>query len=142
MSDATHVILSAAASKTVQILVDSYGFDLERSVDAVQALGDNCHDVGLAVEWLMDHGEEDKGGAVQFKHCPHIDAGAHTGREGKTNAAPTDAKGGRQLMKPSQLMFGLPCARGCSSSENWICLECGVTSCGRYVNKHAVAHHA
>ena len=148
----THIILGAEASKTVQALIGTYGFDLERSVEAVQALGDSCGDVGLALDWLLAHGEEDKGGAVEFCHCPHLDhlprapdpplLPNQPGGKRKAVATPsTSDVGGRPLLAPSRLTFGRPCARGCTSSENWLCLECGVTSCGRYVNKHAVAHH-
>lgn len=143
----THIVLGPTASKTVQTLVEVYGFDLERSVEAVQALGEeNCSNVSLAVDWLLEHGEEDKGGAVQFCHCPHLDppaapSSSATSGNGKRKLVAEASAGSRQLIKPSQLAFGMPCARGCASTENWICLECGVTSCGRYVKKHALAHH-
>ena len=65
-------ILDAIQSKTVTLLVESYGFELEKSVEAVLAIGDPS-DAGLAVSWLLDNGEEDKGGAVEFIHCPHLD---------------------------------------------------------------------
>ena len=87
MADGTHVILGAEASKTVQALMGTYGFDLERSVEAVQALGDSCGDVGLAVDWLLAHGEEDKGGAVEFAHCPHLTTSQGPGPAGQSRAS-------------------------------------------------------
>ena len=142
-SDGTHVILGPVASKTVQTLVEVYGFELERCVDAVQFLGeDNSADVSLAVDWLLENGEEDKGGAVNFVHCKYLDAVTATATSsGKQKVGGTAASVEPPLIAPSQLAFGLPCARGCASTENWICLQCGLTHCGRYVKKHALAHH-
>lgn len=120
------VILDAIASQTVQSLVEVYGFDLERSVEAVESLGDKS-DVGLAVSWLLDHGEDDKGGAVEFVHCPHLDD------EAATPLVALDAL-------PSCNIW-VSCADGCRSKENWVCLCCGVVRCSRYVSQHALEHH-
>ena len=38
---------------------------------AVDAIGDKA-DVNLAVQWLIDEGEEDHGGAVEFVRCTHL----------------------------------------------------------------------
>lgn len=114
-------VLDATASKTVQTLVEVYGFELETSVAAVSAIGDKS-DVGLAVSWCLDSGAEDRGGAVAFVHCPHLD-------------------GELSLIEPAALRLDAPCCLGCTSTENWACLTCGAVHCGRYVNKHAVAHH-
>ena len=52
-----------------------------------------------------------------------------------------------QVQRPSPLMPGThavpqaTCAHGCVSTEQWVCLQCAEVHCGRYVNKHAVAHH-
>ena len=121
-------ILDAEASKIVTELVNAFGFDLERSVEAVKALGEAA-DVGLAVAWLLDNGEEDRGGAVTFSHCPHLDAGGD---------------GSVPLVDVSALTFDVSamCADGCASRENWLCLQCGTTRCSRYVKKHQLEHAA
>lgn len=100
----------------------NFGFSEDRAREAVANIGD-VSDVQLAINWLLDHGEEDKGGAVEFKHCPHI------------CELPLGT-----IVKKAALEFGNPCAKGCKGSENWVCLMCGVTHCGRYVNKHALHH--
>lgn len=79
-------------------------------------------DVSSAISWLLDNGEEDKGGAVEFKHCTHLD----------------DSK--VQLLPAERLVFGRPCSKGCAGQENWLCLSCGETLCGRYSNKHSLQH--
>ena len=38
----------------------------------MDSIGDKS-DLNAAVQWLIDRGEEDHGGAVEFKHCPHLD---------------------------------------------------------------------
>ncbi|CAE7413447.1 Sirt6 [Symbiodinium sp. CCMP2456] len=109
------------AEATVRELIN-FGFSEDRAREAVENIGD-VSDVQLAINWLLDHGEEDKGGAVEFKHCPHI------------CELPLGT-----IVKKAALEFGNPCAKGCKGSENWVCLMCGVTHCGRYVNKHALHH--
>ena len=86
---------------------------------------------------------KDGGGPVfPIDNCPHIDA--------------------HVKLTPSQLPHDphkLPCSHftdskrkdgmaksdtnedgSCPQGENWICLECGVVRCSRYVNAHGVAH--
>ena len=117
----------AMASSTVKQLVEVMGFPLDKAVTAVDAIGDKS-DVGLALDWLLTHGEEDHGGAVEFVHCPHLD----------DPSVP--------LIEPLLLVHethaGSPrCAHGCVSKEQWVCLQCAGVYCGRYVHKHALAHH-
>jgi uncharacterized UBP type Zn finger protein len=116
-------VLDVVSTKTVQSLVEVYGFDLQRSVDAVSSLSDdNKADINAAIEWLISHGEEDRGGAVMFQHCVHLDSG---------DAVP--------LIDPPALKYGSPCAK-CESLENWVCLTCGGTFCSRYQKGHALSH--
>jgi len=111
----------SASQRTVRELCNM-GFPEDKACEAVGSIGDSA-DLEAAISWLLDHGEEDKGGAVQFKLCPHID---HLGKEG--------------LLKPGQLMFGRPCVHGCQGNENWVCLLCGETRCGRYSKRHSLEH--
>lgn len=109
------------AAATVKSLVDDFGFDPEKSERAVDTIGDKG-DVQLAISWLLDHGEEDRGGAISLKRCPHIDF--------------EDTK----LVDKAKLRFGCPCSTCGSTVENWTCLFSGETFCSRYVHKHGLAH--
>jgi len=111
----------AIVDRTVRALTN-LGFDEAKARKAVTSIGDPS-DANLAMNWLFDHGEEDKGGAVKFELCPHIDALGHG-----------------CLVQHSQLQFGQPCVHGCKGDENWICLQCSESRCGRYGNCHAVKH--
>ena len=55
----------------VQTLVEAFGFSMEKAVSAVDAIADKG-DVNLAVQWLIDEGEEDHGGAVEFVCYTHL----------------------------------------------------------------------
>jgi len=106
----------------VQQLINM-GFVEARAREAVASIGDPT-DVELAMNWLLDHGEEDTGGPVQFKHCPHVcelEPGA--------------------LIEKSALAYGRPCLHGCAGEENWICLMCGESRCGRYAQRHSLKHY-
>jgi len=111
----------SAERRTVSELV-GMGFPEARAREAVSSVGDKS-DVQLAITWLLDHGEEDRGGCVEFKHCSHV-----------------DELGPGRLVGRALLKFGAPCSHGCSGSENWVCLRCGETRCGRYANRHALRH--
>ena len=113
---------------TLTTLTNVYGFPADASARAVAALGkENERDVESAINWLLDHGCEDKGGPVHTKWCSHVDS------------TTTDF-----LLTPAQLAarpFVRPCEQGCKSGETWTCLSCGVSSCSRYVKKHMLAHY-
>lgn len=114
--------LQQQAERTIRELVTTFGFEPNRSKEAVDAIGDKS-DVQMAYNWLLDHGEEDRGGAINLRHCPHTDSL----KEGS-------------LVPVSSLTYGQPCCEGCVSGENWLCLHCGDTRCSRYVNRHNFVH--
>jgi len=122
MKQAIDTHMERIALTTIHQLTDNYGFDRARAREAVEAIGDKG-DLELAIGWLLDHGEEDRGGAITLKRCPHL-----------------DYVDGSELVTPKALNFGRPCKAGCPSGENWVCLTCGDTFCSRYVNKHCLAH--
>lgn len=111
----------AIVNRTVRALV-ALGFAEGKAQKAVMSIGDPS-DTNLAMNWLFDHGEEDKGGAVQIHHCPHV-----------------DEMGPDCLVTTSKLHFGRPCVHGCRGDENWVCLHCGESRCGRYGNRHSLEH--
>lgn len=117
----------AVASRTVQQLVDVMGFPADKAAAAVDAIDDKS-DVSRAVVWLVEQGEEDHGGAVEFVHCPHLDD-------------PSVPLIDPALLAPATHANGACCAHGCASKEQWVCLQCAGVHCGRYVEKHALAHY-
>jgi len=121
MADKNSATTAAAAAATLNSLL-AFGFDETSARAAVEAIGDKS-DVSLATSWLLDHGEPDRGGAIQFVHCPHLDA------PGVARLAPSEA-----------LAMGAPCLVCNSTKENWICLFCARQFCSRYVGKHCVSH--
>ena len=126
-ADGTVTSLDAVASLTVNQLVEVMGYPLDKATAAVEAIEDKS-DTSLAVEWLITHGAEDYGGAVEFVHCPHLDDPAVPLIEAALLVPATHAEGAR-------------CAHGCVSNEQWVCLQCGGVHCGRYVQRHALEHH-
>ena len=105
----------AAEALTIRTLTQQYGFGIETAQNAVKQLGDPS-DLELAVTWCLDvGGEEDNGGAVALRHCPHV----------------KDAP----IIDASAVVIGKPCADCGAVGENWICLITGATRCSRYVNK-------
>lgn len=118
-AQAEHAALKA--DKTVQQLITNYGFTDASAREAVAAVGP---DANAAVNWLLDHGEEDRGGAVALIHCPHMDRLA------------TPA-----LLDPAQLKLDTTCTCGCPGNEVWLCLFCGDVRCSRY-QKGCMVRHA
>lgn len=112
---------SQQVENTVRQLVNT-GFPEDKVREAVASIG-NPGDVEAAINWLLDHGEEDTGGAVEFKHCPHV-----------------DDYGFQALLSCERLAMGQPCLHGCGGKENWICLLTGETRCGRYGQRHSMKH--
>mmetsp|Transcript_36668 Transcript_36668/g.50454 ORF Transcript_36668/g.50454 Transcript_36668/m.50454 type:complete len:639 (-) Transcript_36668:145-2061(-) len=107
--------------KTVTDLVEIFGFSRERSEEAVAQIADKTN-VQVAYNWLLDHGEEDRGGPVTVVECSHL-------KECETTLAPL-----------SSLKFDVPCALCSNTGENWVCLFCGEVGCSRYANSHAKQH--
>lgn len=105
----------AAAQETYVRLVEEYQFDPSLAEAAVAAIPDKG-DLELAIDWLLENGAPDKGGAVTVKQCPHV---------------------------PERLIdatFCQKCADCDAIDELWLCLVCGEARCGRYQKKHALEH--
>ena len=109
------------AASTVQTLVDVFKFSLERSQEAVAAIGDKS-DIQLAYNWLLDHGEKDQGGpVVPSQVCPHLFD--------------------QLRVDPAGMSFVTVCDKACCDrSENWMCLHCGASLCSRYAANHSLDH--
>eukprot|EP00971_Amphidinium_carterae_P211351 4193524-Amphidinium_carterae.1 len=110
-----------AAERTVRELTN-FGFAEAKVREALTHIGDPG-DKEAAINWLLDQGEEDCGGTVELKHCHHV-----------------DDLGFQKLIKRADVQYGQPCKHGCNGTENWLCLLCAGTRCGRYAKKHSLAH--
>lgn len=129
----------AAVFQAVEQLTCVFGFDAQVAQAAVEAVGT---DITTAYNYILDSGVEDKGGPiVPISNCPHV---PH-----HVKVTPP------QLPSPNHAHCHVPdgsSAQGkakgevmedgrCPSGENWVCLECGVVRCSRYINGHGIAHY-
>ena len=112
-----------AAKRTVDQLVNNFGFTKARSEEAVRAIT-NKGDVQMACDWLLDNGEEDKGGAITLIVCDHFDADVE-----------------KKLAPMKELKYGERCVDCGNEGENWVCLFSGETRCSRYCQGHAKKHY-
>jgi Zn-finger in ubiquitin-hydrolases and other protein len=134
-------------------LVHVFGFPQVRAEEAIDAVG--YDDVTACCEYLLDHGEVDKGGPIApITTCPHVtehvkltvnqlplcpqacvctyfrDAASAMSDESADSETPKSA--GAKEVKTAD--------GKCPAGENWLCLHCGRIRCSRYVNAHGVAH--
>jgi Zn-finger in ubiquitin-hydrolases and other protein len=134
-------------------LVHVFGFPQDRAEEAIEAVG--LDDVTACCEYLLDHGEVDKGGPIApITTCPHVathvrltvnqlplcpqacactyfrDAASAMSDESADAEAPKSA-GAKEVTTDDGK---------CPAGENWLCLHCGKIRCSRYVNAHGVAH--
>ena len=139
-------------------LTQVYGFGHEAASQAIDILGP---DVSACCAFILDSGlGQDQGGPVVPRDdCPHLDQhfvlslsqlllmlgdsfdpsntvcshfqdAAGTGG-GQTSGTP--ALGSAKVDVDND-------TGNCPSKENWLCLECGVLRCSRYVNGHGLQH--
>lgn len=126
-------------------LTQVFGFSMDAAKQAIDVVGP---DVNAACTFILDAGlGADQGGpVVPIDNCPHIENHVkispsildsfdfssvtcshiedHPGANGKAKAkADVDHETGK-----------------CPSTENWLCLECGVVRCSRYANGHGLVH--
>ena len=120
---------SSSADGLAAHLACSFGFDRAKCDEAVAAivrLGGKP-DQRNTITWLLDNGEEDRGGAVELVYCPHV-----------------GDRGAPALIAPAALRAGwcsAPCVACGATAEPWVSLHDGRARCGRYQNCCALAHH-
>lgn len=140
----------AQVLNTIQQLMDVFQFSEEQANEAVEAVGPN---VNLAYNYILDQGGEDRGGAIiPVDNCPHVEQLSDDNRfdigsivttklinrcshfqDCDTTNATTIPSGGRKEETNED--------GSCPSTENWMCLHCGVVRCSRYVNGHSKDHY-
>jgi hypothetical protein len=130
-------------------LVSIFGFEKQAADKAVDAVG---VDVTTCYNYILDAGwGADKGGPVTpLETCPHVQDHVKLTVEQlplRPHESPCThhATAGTSSFTTS----GVAVARlksdvaedgSCPVGENWLCLECGVIRCSRYVNGHGLVH--
>jgi uncharacterized UBP type Zn finger protein len=148
----------AARLDAIEKLTSVFGFDARTAARAVEAI-DNKTDITAAYNWILDHGGEDRGGPIVPIHdCPHLDQHvkvtpeilrinekcdhyeAVVGGDNNKNPDETGFEGDTSVAVKSDRSSTSSSVLQCPSTENWICLECNVSRCSRYVNGHSLYH--
>ena len=140
----------AQSLKTIEHLVEIYGFDKELAKEAVEAIPDKSN-VQEAVDYIFNNFDdvEDKGGPIYPKSdCPHVKNHVNFDLLSKLKVIDNNCgfynnnhemalvnNEGKSVKdyeddKPK-----------CISHENWICLECTQVRCSRYINGHSLVHY-
>ena len=137
----------AAEYETIDTLEHVYGFPshiARRAVDVVGA------DFSACYNYILDQGlAQDQGGPVfPITDCPHVSF--HVLLESKQLPTSRDLSCSHPNANvlPASLQQQQGNAKSDSNTdgscpsqlENWICLQCGVVRCSRYINAHAVDH--
>lgn len=136
----------ATIAQTLQCyeqLTFTYSFPAEVAQTAMEAVGP---DPVVCYNYILDNGlANDAGGPVVPKaDCPHIanhvclsvdDLDKTTWQECTHFRMEESGKSSRGGLK-SEFGEGESCPQG----QNWICLECNMVRCSRYVNGHGKAH--
>jgi len=129
----------AAVFQAIDQLTSVFGFDAQVAQAAVEAVGT---DVTAAYNYILDSGQgSDAGGPIiPIMDCPHVQHHVHV--TPPQLPSPSDAhcyvpnNGGQGHAKSEVSEDGK-----CPPGENWVCLQCGVVRCSRYVNGHGVIHY-
>ena len=140
-SDATVALVFQA----IDTLETIYGFPLHIAQQAVDVVGP---DVSAAYNYILDQGlAQDQGGpVVPISNCPHVRH--HVKLTPEQLVSPHYAPCSHFTARYSASSSSNAGAKedvdvdgSCPSQENWICLQCGVIRCSRYVNGHGIAHY-
>lgn len=125
----------AAVFHAVMVLQDVYGFSGDIAQYAVETVGT---DLVTACNYILDNNLAQDGGGpvVPIDNCPHIQHHlclSEVPSPFDPCSAATERTGGAKgdVEKDGS----------CPSKENWLCLQCGVVRCSRYVNGHGVVHY-
>ena len=126
--------------EALDTLVNVFGFPRHIAQQAVETVGP---DVTSAYNFILDGDlAQDQGGAVfPISDCPHVAYHVILSPDKlvsphKATCSHVSPKQGTGSAKSDVDVDG-----SCPSRENWICLQCGVVRCSRYVNGHGIAHY-
>lgn len=132
----------AQALQTVETLTNVFQFSSEHAHLAIEAVGP---DSNAAYNWILNNNlAEDKGGPIVPKRCcPHIE---HHMKVTVEDLQSLELTCSHYVDNGSETKEGngkveIDEATGiCPVGENWLCLECNITRCSRYVNGHCKLH--
>ena len=139
----------AQALQTHIQLTEIFQFSSHIASLAIDAVGP--HDVTACYNWILDGGHAmDAGGPIiPQNNCPHVKTHVKVELEDLTmnnvcghfneTAFPDEEATAPDRNNCSKTVIDKGTG-GCPLGENWICVECGVTRCSRYVNGHCKLH--
>lgn len=133
----------ALVFQAIDTLETMYGFPLHIAQQAIEVVGP---DISAAYNYILDHGlAQDQGGpVVPISNCPHVQHHVKLTPEqlvSPHNAPCSHVSAGCSTRTSGGAKEDVDVDGSCPSQENWICLQCGVIRCSRYVNGHGVAHY-
>ena len=141
--------IAAMEQSTLVQLVEVYGFSQDAAVQAVDIVGPDVQD---CCAFIINTGlGQDQGGPVVPKDdCPHLEKHflLSLSQLGDSFDPSNTTCSHFQDSTSTGKSGGLGSAKievdndtgACPSKENWLCLECGVLRCSRYVNGHGLHH--
>jgi uncharacterized UBP type Zn finger protein len=124
----------------IEQLTQMYGFNLEDAQEAVEAVGADAF-LSEACKYLIDvKGCKDSGGAIApIENCPHLDH-VKLALDQLPNGPDTTVCSHFSATKTGNKKSVTTDEGKCPEGENWVCLECGVIRCSRYINGHGLTH--
>lgn len=154
LNDENDSITLARKVQAVLQLTEIFGFGTAAAEEAVETLYVPGQDIDLTAcyDFILDAGlGQDQGGYVTpITNCPHADLHCCITMEQlplqpvqatctyqRTVTSPDLTNTGRPKEDANGVEVG---DQSCPSTENWLCLECGVVRCSRYTNGHALQH--
>lgn len=131
----------AQVFQAIDTLENVFGFPSHIAQQAVEAVGP---DVTAAYNFILDGDlAQDQGGpVVPISDCPHVSR--HVLLSPDNLVSPHNAPCShvsREKVGTGAAKSDMDVDGSCPSRENWICLQCGVVRCSRYVNGHGILHY-
>lgn len=131
----------AEALHAAMTLRDVFGFPGDVVDQTIEAVG---VDVTTCYNYILDMGlAQDQGGPiVPINNCPHVEHHVLVTPEQlppQPEAVPCSHK--LEQKRIGSAKGDMEDDGSCPSNENWICLQCGVIRCSRYMNGHGVTHY-
>jgi Zn-finger in ubiquitin-hydrolases and other protein len=131
-------------------LTNIFGFTMEIAQEAVDAVGFPSYDINVCYNYILDNfaaEAKDSGGPITpIDSCPHIQNHVKLSLEQLNAIQPHATTCQYHVTSTSsasavgRFKSELKDDGNCPGTENWLCLECGLIGCSRYVNGHGMLH--